>query len=95
MINLVTHYRMLFAYMGLAGVLIAGIIIGVIVAVAALRSYAKRTTDEDLITELRALQCAHNEDSAYIGELESRLANQKAMMAEITGHLARAIEAMK
>lgn len=94
-ISLIAHYRYLFAWIGLGSVFLAGGLVGFLIGRAAFQTRSAIDARSGVSAELRGLQVRHAADIATIRRQEVRLSTQKAQFAEITDHLARAIEAMK
>jgi hypothetical protein len=95
MLALMTHYGYLFLSLAISAVFLAGAIVGFLIGMAAFRTRAAIDARSGVSAELRGLQELHRADLGIIRRQGVRLSTQKAQFAEITDHLARAIEAMK
>jgi uncharacterized membrane-anchored protein YhcB (DUF1043 family) len=86
---------MFVAYLGIGSVLLVGFTLGFIAGRYAFKKLVATKYQDNAMRENRALHAQHREDFKAYTNAMARIARQKAQMAELTSHLAKAIEALK
>ena len=94
-LSLLTHYPALLVIVGMSGAAIMGGAVGFLWGMAAFRREAVHRAGQRVSADYTAVLTRLRQDQSTILELRARNVALKAQFAEMTVHLARAMEAMK